>query len=88
MAQARIYRGEPVMGSLGYATGPVSARDVLFARTMTIHHQGALAMAKDYPERDQGRSVRGARLGAHDARCPSDADGDASAARRGGIAPA
>ena len=88
VAQARFYRGEPVMGPLGYATGPVSARDVLFARAMTIHHQGALAMAKDYPERDQGRSVLGARLGGHDAGCPRDADCDASAARRGGIAPA
>ena len=49
VAQARLFRHEPIPGLVsGYAMGLVSERDVQFAKAMTIHHQGALDMARDY----------------------------------------
>ena len=45
---ARRFFKEPTPGALGYAVGPVSARDVQFAKAMIIHHEGALEMARAY----------------------------------------
>ena len=49
LAQALLFRHEPIPDVLsGYAMGPVTARDVQFAKAMTVHHQGALDMARGY----------------------------------------
>lgn len=57
LAQALLFRREPIPGVLsGYATGPVTARDVQFAKAMTIHHQGALDMARAYHANPDARN--------------------------------
>jgi uncharacterized protein (DUF305 family) len=57
VAQALLFRREPIPGVLsGYATGPVTARDVQFAKAMTIHHQGALDMARGYHSNPDARN--------------------------------
>lgn len=38
----------PVPSPLGQPIAPVSARDVVFAKGMILHHAGALSMARDY----------------------------------------
>lgn len=45
---AQRFFKEPIPGALGYAVGPVSERDVLFAKAMIMHHEGALEMARAY----------------------------------------
>ena len=39
---------EPIPSEATYAVGPVSERDVLFAKAMIMHHEGALEMAREY----------------------------------------
>ena len=57
VAQARLFRHEPIPGlESGYAMGPVSERDVQFAKAMTIHHQGALDMARGYHANPDARN--------------------------------
>ena len=57
VAQALLFRREPIPGVLsGYAMGPVTARDVQFAKAMTIHHQGALDMARAYHANPDARN--------------------------------
>ncbi|MBC7801002.1 MAG: DUF305 domain-containing protein [Gemmatimonadaceae bacterium] len=48
LAQRMLFRHEPMPGPVGRSMGPVTARDVQFAKAMTIHHQGAIDMARDY----------------------------------------
>lgn len=48
VAQSRLFRRLPIPTIVSYPLGPVSARDVQFAKAMTIHHQGALDMAHAY----------------------------------------
>lgn len=48
MTQAQGFLRAPVPSSLGHAMGPVSARDVLFAKAMIIHHAAAVEMAQAY----------------------------------------
>ena len=56
MAQANLFRYEPIPGLVGYAMRPVSERDVRFAKAMTIHHQGALDMAREYHANPDARN--------------------------------
>lgn len=57
VAQARLFRREPIPGfASGYAMGPVTERDVQFAKAMTIHHQGALDMARGYHANPDARN--------------------------------
>lgn len=48
LAQAMLFRREPMPGPIGWAMTPVSERDVQFAKAMTVHHQGAIDMARAY----------------------------------------
>jgi uncharacterized protein (DUF305 family) len=48
LAGTQRFFKEPVPGPLAYAVGPVSERDVRFAKAMTIHHQAAVEMARGY----------------------------------------
>jgi uncharacterized protein (DUF305 family) len=48
LAQTQRFLKAPIPGPLLLGAGPVSERDVQFAKSMTIHHQGALDMAKAY----------------------------------------
>lgn len=48
LAQRQRFIKTPVPGLLAFGTGPVNERDVQFAKAMTIHHQGALDMARAY----------------------------------------
>jgi uncharacterized protein (DUF305 family) len=45
---AQRFFKEPIPSELTYAAGPVSERDVRFAKAMIIHHQGAVEMARGY----------------------------------------
>lgn len=45
---AQRFFKEPIPSEPGYAVGSVSERDVLFAKAMIIHHEGAVEMARDY----------------------------------------
>lgn len=45
---AQRFFKEPIPSEAGYAAGPVSGRDVLFAKAMIVHHEGALEMARGY----------------------------------------
>ena len=57
VAQALLFRREPIPGELsGYAMGPVTARDVQFAKAMTVHHQAALDMARAYHANPDARN--------------------------------
>lgn len=48
LTQAQRFIRAPVPSPAGYAVGPVSARDVLFAKAMSIHHEAAVEMAQAY----------------------------------------
>ncbi|WP_165585388.1 DUF305 domain-containing protein [Roseococcus sp. SYP-B2431] len=48
LTQAQRFLRAPVPSPAGHALGPVSARDVLFAKAMTIHHEAAVQMARAY----------------------------------------
>ena len=48
VAQARLFLHTPIPGRFTYRMGPISTRDVQFAKAMIIHHQGALDMARAY----------------------------------------
>lgn len=48
MGEAQRFFKEPVPSPLATPIGPVSERDVMFAKAMIIHHDGALAMARGY----------------------------------------
>ncbi len=51
LAQTQRFLRTPAPATLGgitAAAGPVTERDVQFAKAMTIHHQGALDMARGY----------------------------------------
>ena len=45
---AQRFFKEPIPSEASYATGPVSARDVQFAKAMILHHEGAVEMARAY----------------------------------------
>lgn len=47
LGQMQQFLRSPVPGPL-VATGPVTARDVQFAKAMIVHHEAALAMARGY----------------------------------------
>jgi uncharacterized protein (DUF305 family) len=47
VAQRQGFMRAPIPGVLD-AVGPVSVRDVQFAKAMTVHHQAALDMARAY----------------------------------------
>jgi len=51
----RFFR-EPIPSGLAYSVGPVSERDVRFAKAMTIHHQAAVEMARGYQADPDARS--------------------------------
>ena len=46
LAQMAQFQRSPIPGA--GAPGPVSEADVVFAKAMILHHQGALAMVRDY----------------------------------------
>ncbi|MDB5376572.1 MAG: hypothetical protein JWR00_1018 [Rubritepida sp.] len=48
LTQSQRFLRAPVPSPAGYAVGPVSARDVLFAKAMAIHHEAAVQMARAY----------------------------------------
>ncbi len=48
LGQMQRFLRSPNPGLLSDATGPVSARDVQFAKAMIIHHAAALSMARGY----------------------------------------
>jgi uncharacterized protein (DUF305 family) len=48
LTQSQRFIRAPVPSSAGYSVGPVSARDVLFAKAMVIHHDAAVRMAQAY----------------------------------------
>lgn len=48
LTQSQRFLRAPVPSPAGYALGPVSARDVLFAKAMAIHHEAAVQMAQAY----------------------------------------
>lgn len=57
VAQALLFRREPIPDVLsGYAMGPITARDVQFAKAMTVHHQAALDMARAYHANPDARN--------------------------------
>ena len=45
---AQRFFKEPIPSEASYAVGSVSERDVLFAKAMIIHHEGAVEMARGY----------------------------------------
>ncbi|GAA0599138.1 hypothetical protein GCM10009416_41620 [Craurococcus roseus] len=45
---AQRFFKEPIPSEATYAAGPVSERDVLFAKSMIMHHEGAVEMARGY----------------------------------------
>lgn len=48
MTQAQGFLRAPVPSGVSDSLGPVSARDVLYAKAMSIHHEAAVAMARAY----------------------------------------
>ncbi|MBD0271988.1 MAG: DUF305 domain-containing protein [Acetobacteraceae bacterium] len=48
LAGTQRFFKEPIPSGATYAFGPVSERDVQFAKAMILHHQAALDMARDY----------------------------------------
>jgi uncharacterized protein (DUF305 family) len=59
LAQVQRFIKEPVPGPLAGLLAPgilVTERDVAFAKAMTIHHQGALDMARAYNANPNGRN--------------------------------
>ncbi|MBL6078938.1 DUF305 domain-containing protein [Belnapia sp. T18] len=55
MAQRQGFMRSPIPGVLD-AAGPVSVRDVQFAKAMTVHHQAALDMARAYQTNPAARN--------------------------------
>ncbi len=55
VAQRQGFMRSPIPGVLD-AAGPVTARDVQFAKGMTIHHQAALDMARAYQANPAARN--------------------------------
>ncbi|GAA0592401.1 hypothetical protein GCM10009416_33470 [Craurococcus roseus] len=45
---AQRFFKEPIPSEATYPVGPVSERDVLFAKAMIMHHEGAVEMAREY----------------------------------------
>jgi hypothetical protein len=45
---AQRFFKEPIPSEASLRTGPVSERDVRFAKAMIIHHEGAVEMARAY----------------------------------------
>jgi len=58
LGQMQRFIRSPIPSPLGalLATGPVTARDVQFAKGMTIHHQAALEMARAYHANPDARN--------------------------------
>lgn len=56
LTQAERFIRAPTPSPAGYAVGPVSARDVLFAKAMSIHHDAAVQMARAYQTNRQARN--------------------------------
>lgn len=56
LTQAQHFIRAPVPSPAGQAISPVSARDVLFAKAMSIHHQAAVEMARAYLARPEARN--------------------------------
>jgi uncharacterized protein (DUF305 family) len=48
LTQSQRFFRAPVPSPAGNPVGPVSARDVLFAKAMAIHHEAAVQMAQAY----------------------------------------
>jgi uncharacterized protein (DUF305 family) len=48
LAGVQRFFKEPIPSEPGYAAGPVTERDVQFAKAMIVHHEGALEMARAY----------------------------------------
>ncbi|TDH58431.1 DUF305 domain-containing protein [Dankookia rubra] len=48
MGQMQRFLRSPIPGPLGAAAGPVSRRDVQYAKAMIVHHEAALEMAHGY----------------------------------------
>jgi uncharacterized protein (DUF305 family) len=48
LAGAQRFFKEPIPGPLAHAVGPVSERDVQFAKAMIAHHEAAVEMARGY----------------------------------------
>ncbi len=55
MAQRQRFIRSPIPGPLD-AKGPVTARDVQFAKAMSVHHQAALEMARAYQANPAARN--------------------------------
>jgi uncharacterized protein (DUF305 family) len=53
---AQRFFKEPVPGPLAHAVGPVSERDVRFAKAMIVHHEAAVEMARAYHGNPDGRN--------------------------------
>ncbi|MEN0076860.1 MAG: DUF305 domain-containing protein [Paracraurococcus sp.] len=56
MAQMQRFLRSPMPGPLTAAVGPVTARDVQFAKAMILHHQAAVEMARGYLADPQARN--------------------------------
>jgi uncharacterized protein (DUF305 family) len=56
LAQTQRFLRAPVPGGFTARIGEVSERDVQFAKAMSIHHQGALDMARAYNADANGRN--------------------------------
>jgi uncharacterized protein (DUF305 family) len=53
---AQRFFKEPIPSEASYAVGPVSERDVLFAKAMITHHEGAVEMARGYHANPDARN--------------------------------
>jgi len=56
LTQAERFIRAPTPSTAGYAMGPVSERDVIFAKAMSIHHDAAVQMARAYHANPQARN--------------------------------
>ncbi len=56
LAQIQRFMKAPIPGPLIFGAGEVREHDVRFAKAMTIHHQGALDMAKAYNANPNARN--------------------------------
>ncbi|MFC7543262.1 DUF305 domain-containing protein [Siccirubricoccus deserti] len=56
LAQMQRFQRSPIPAPLAGPGGPVTARDVQFAKGMTVHHQAALDMARAYHANPEARN--------------------------------
>ena len=76
---AQRFFKEPIPSEATYAAGPVSERDVQFAKAMIIHHEGAVEMARDY---HANRDARNGYLGLMNVDITSDQSQEIALMRR------